>query len=211
MQINYIKNIASTHQYLLKQLREKKIKTPCALYANNQFGGIGSRNNSWIGEEGNLYLSFALGDEDLASDIPKPSICIYFATLMQDLLANKGSKVWLKWPNDFYLGEKKIGGIMSTKIGDFYVVSMGINLLSCPQNFATLDIDMSNHELVRLFCDELKKKYSWKQVFSKFRIQFKKNENFTFHLDDKICSLSEAKLCEDGSIIINKKRVYNLR
>ncbi len=211
LKIDYIENISSTHKHLLSYIKEGKIEPPYLIYANNQLSGIGSRENSWIGESGNLYMSFCVNEKSLSGDIPPPSICIYFATIMAELLALKGSKVWLKWPNDFYIDKKKIGGIMTNKTSDIFVISMGMNLCSCPQNFATLDIKITHHELVRLFCDELKKNYSWKQVFSKFRLQFQKNKNQTFHLGDEICCLSEAELCDDGSIIIKGKKVYNLR
>ncbi len=146
MQIEFIENIGSTHLHVSKSVRDKTIKAPYLLYANNQYEGIGSRENSWIGESGNLYMSFCIDEKNLPQDVPFHSICIYYATLMKELLSQKGSNVWLKWPNDFYINEKKIGGIMSSKIKDKFVVSMGINLLSCPQDFATLDISISNHE-----------------------------------------------------------------
>ncbi len=211
MKIEFIENIASTHLHVSKNIREGNIKVPYLLYANNQYEGIGSRENSWIGDSGNLYMSFCIDEKTLHSDVPYHSICIYCAMIMKEILNQKGSRVWLKWPNDFYIGEKKIGGIMSCKIKDIFVVSMGINLLSCPQDFATLDINISNHELVECFCKEFEKKYSWKQIFSKFRLQFHKHKNKTFHLDGKIYPLSDAKLNDDGSITIKGKKVYNLR
>ncbi len=211
MEIKFIESIASTHVELIKQVEEKNINPIYVLYANNQHKGIGSRENSWIGYEGNLYLSFFVNSKELPKDIPLNSICIYYACLMQNVLQKKGSSLWLKWPNDFYIKNKKIGGIMSWVKGENMVVSMGINLRSSPQEFGVLDIDISNHELVKLFCDEMKKNTSWKKVFSKFKIQFQNNKNLTFHLDGEIHSLKDAKLCDDGSIIIKGKKVYNLR
>ncbi len=211
LKIDYIERCASTHKHLVDGVRNKDVKAPFLLYTNEQFDGIGSRENHWLGERGNLYMSFCIDEKNISKDIPAPSICIYYAVIMQDILLSKGSKVWLKWPNDFYVEEKKIGGIMTSKVKDIYIVSMGINLLSSPQEFGTLDISISNHELVSLFCKELEKNISWKQVFSKFKIQFQNSRNKTFHLGDKTYSLGDAKLCEDGSIIINGEKVYNLR
>ncbi len=211
MEIEFIENIGSTHVELIKKIEQKNIKPIYILYANNQYDGIGSRQNSWIGHEGNLYLSFFVKSQDVCDDVPKSSLCIYYAVLMQDILKNLGSKLWLKWPNDFYVQDKKIGGIMSWSKGDSIVVSMGLNLRCSPEKFGILDISINNHELVKLFCEELKKNISWKQVFSKFKIQFQKNKDMTFHVGDQICSLNDAELCDDGSIIIKGKKVYNLR
>ncbi|PID48291.1 MAG: biotin--[acetyl-CoA-carboxylase] ligase [Proteobacteria bacterium] len=209
--MNYIENIPSTHLYVVQGLKKGNIKPPYFLYANNQYEGIGSRSNAWLGERGNLYMSFCIEEKDLPSDVPSPSVCIYFACIMKGVLENKGSQVWLKWPNDFYVLDKKIGGVMSSKIGDKYVVSMGLNLLSSPSEFGILDVRVTNGELMKKFCQELKINYSWKQVFSKFRIEFQKNKNFTFHKDGKVFSLEEAVLCDDGSIKLNGRRAYGLR
>lgn len=211
MEINYIENIDSTHLHVSKRVKEKSINPPFALYADNQYSGVGSRGNEWIGQKGNLYLSLCIDKKQIPHDVPDPSISIYFASIMKETLKKLGSKVWLKWPNDFYINDKKIGGVITAKIGSVYIVSIGINLLSCPDKFDVLDIKITNHELVGRFCDEIKKNYSWKKVFSKFRVEFQNSKNFTFHKGDKVRSLGDALLCDDGSIKIDGKKVYSLR
>ena len=41
-------------------IKAKEIEIPHAVVAKKQTAGIGSRSNSWIGEDGNLFLSFAI-------------------------------------------------------------------------------------------------------------------------------------------------------
>ncbi len=211
MEINYIENIASTHLHVINLVKQNSIAPPYALYANNQYSGIGSRGNEWIGESGNLYLTFCLNENQIPKDIPRVSMSIYFACLLKEILRERGSSLWLKWPNDFYVGKRKIGGLITTKIREFYVVSVGLNLVSSPKKFGVLDIDITHHEIVKEFCEIIKKSYSWKQVFSKYKVEFQNNKNFTFHEGDKIRSLRDAILCDDGSIQIDDKKVYNLR
>lgn len=211
MEIVYIERVASTHKYLIEQYKAGKIKPNTALYAKIQYDGIGSRGNSWKGDEGNLYFSMCVKKEDFPKDLPPASISIYFASILKEELRSRGSKVWLKWPNDFYIKRSKIGGLITAKIHDVFIVSAGINLVSCPQEFSTLDIKITPFEITKLFAEAFYEKPSWKKVFSKFKIEFQNNKDFTFHEGEKVLSLSDAVLCEDGSIEIDNKRVYSLR
>lgn len=209
--IEYIENIDSTHLHVIKALKEGKINPPYLLYAGSQYGGVGSRGNHWEGALGNLYMSLCVEKKHIASDVPAPSMSIYFAQILKEIFTSHGSQVWLKWPNDFYLGEKKIGGIITAKIGDFYIGSTGINIASAPEEFGILDIKMTNTEIVEEYYEQIKKIPSWKQIFSKFRVEFQKSKKFSFHDEGKSVSLAEATLNDDGSIQINNKKVYNLR
>ncbi len=211
MQIDFIENLPSTHKSLCEWVKSNKVAPPYLLYVDEQTRGIGSRNNTWLGEKGNLYMSFCVHKNSLPNDLPAVSVCIYFAYLMKEVLEDLGSLTWLKWPNDFFLDEKKIGGAMSAKIGDVYVVSFGINLLFSPDKFGVLDVKIGNEALVKKFVEKLKKNLSWKKVFSKFRVEFQKNKDFTFHHNGQVRCLGEAVLCEDGSLKIDKEKVYNLR
>ena len=57
----------------------------------------------------------------------------------------------------------------------------------------------------------VEKQISWKQIFSKLLIEFEKSKKFVATINGKKVPLSEAILCDDGSILINDKKVYSLR
>ncbi len=209
--INWFETLPSTHKYLVELLKKKEIDTPVLIGADFQTDGIGSRGNSWIGEKGNLFFSFCVKEKHLPKDLNLASTSIYFAWIMKEVLSEKGSKTWLKWPNDFYIDDKKIGGVITTKVDSFIVSSMGMNLVRAPLEFGVLDIDTSPKELVDEFLKFLEKNFSWKQVFSKYKLEFERNKNYSFHVGGKIKSIADAKLCEDGSLELEKERVYSLR
>jgi biotin-(acetyl-CoA-carboxylase) ligase len=119
--------------------------------------------------------------------------------------------VWLKWPNDFYLNDRKIGGVITNKIGEIYVCGMGINLEKAPEFGDILDVKITPNELVNGFFNLLEQKISWKRIFSKYLIEFELSKKFNSHIDDKIISLKDAILCDDGSIKVGSERVYSLR
>ncbi|EFC8623061.1 biotin--[acetyl-CoA-carboxylase] ligase [Campylobacter upsaliensis] len=211
MQIICIEKIASTQLFLCEQIRKDEIKQNTAIYALEQTSGVGSRDNAWISSKGNLHLSFCLREEDLPSDLPLASVSIYFAYLLKDLLTQKGSQIWLKWSNDLYLNDKKVGGVMSHKIGEFVVCGMGLNLKFAPQNAALCDVEIEIKELVEEFIKVLEKKFLWKQIFSKYVLEFEKSKKFSVHYEGKLYALEDALLYEDGSILLANKRVYSLR
>ncbi|WP_270967611.1 biotin--[acetyl-CoA-carboxylase] ligase [Campylobacter upsaliensis] len=211
MQIICIEKIASTQLFLCEQIRKGEIKQNTAIYALEQTSGVGSRDNAWISSRGNLHLSFCVREEDLPSDLPLVSVSIYFAYLLKDLLAQKGSQIWLKWSNDLYLNDKKVGGVMSHKIGEFVVCGMGLNLKFAPQNATFCDVEIEIKELVEEFIKVLEKKFLWKQIFSKYVLEFEKSKKFSVHYEGRLYALKDALLYEDGSILLANKRVYSLR
>ncbi|AJC84059.1 biotin--[acetyl-CoA-carboxylase] ligase [Campylobacter peloridis] len=211
MEIIYFDELDSTQLYLCNKIRNNEIIDNCAVCAFTQSAGIGSRENSWQSKKGNLHFSFCIKIQDLTQDLPLASASIYFAFLMKELLNDLDSKVWLKWPNDFYLDDKKIGGLMSSKINEFLVVGIGINLAYAPFDAEILDIKVDIKEIINNYIDYIQKKQSWKDIFSKYMLEFEKSRKFFIHNEGKILSLEEALLYKDGSILLDNKRIYSLR
>jgi BirA family biotin operon repressor/biotin-[acetyl-CoA-carboxylase] ligase len=176
-----------------------------------QTAGIGSRENGWEGYRGNLFLSFAIPLQDLPGDLHIASASIYFASLLQEVLQRNNSHVWLKWPNDFYIKNLKIGGMITNVVEHFLVCGVGINLKKAPDGFGILDIEIDKKILVEQYIKNVEKKVLWKQVFSKYKLEFDRNKNFSTHYKNVKISLKDAKLEEDGSLNIDGERIYSLR
>lgn len=211
MEICWYKHLPSTHKYMIQKIRESKILPPFAVGVDFQSAGIGSRGNSWEGDRGNFYFSFCIESKELSKDLKLESISIYFAYLLKEVLSELGSKTWLKWPNDFYINNLKIGGVITTKIGNTIIGSIGLNTIHAPEQFGILDIEIKPQKLALFFIKKLSKQISWNNIFSKYKVEFKNSLDFTFHLNGEKKSLREAELLEDGSIKIEKKILYSLR
>lgn len=178
--------------------------------ADWQTSGMGSRDNRWDSVEGNLFFSFVLNREQLPGDLELASSSIYFGYVLKETLEKLGSKAWLKWPNDIYLGDKKIGGIITGVTGKKLICGIGLNLVAS-ENHAALDIDLDKKKLIESFWGDLKMFPSWKKIFSKFRVEFEKSKQLNSHANGQKISLEKALLECDGSLTINGKRVYSLR
>jgi len=211
LEIISLDSVNSTQKYLIDAISSNKLTAPVGVISRVQTDGIGSRDNSWIGSSDDLFCSFALNINDLPLDLPLASASIYFSFIMKEILKEYNKDIWLKWPNDFYVGDNKVGGTITKNISNYLICGIGINLSNSNRDFKSLDIDIKASELFQRYTKELKKKIAWKQVFREFKIEFNSNRDFYAHILGKKISLKNALLCDDGSLIINKKRIYSLR
>jgi len=124
--------IDSTNQYLLDRLNELKSGDSCV--AEYQQAGRGRRGRKWFSPFGaNLYLSmyWRLEQGPAAAIGLSLVIGIVLAEVLQSLGADD---VRVKWPNDLYLKDRKLAGILvelTGKTGDAaqIVMGAGINLV----------------------------------------------------------------------------------
>lgn len=211
MDILWFESLDSTQSYLVSKLKSGEISPPVSVGASYQFMGKGSRGNGWIAQEGNLFMSVAIKRSELPTDLKLESTSIYLAFLMKELLASKGSNVWLKWPNDFYLNERKIGGLITSLVEDVLICGIGINLVSAPEEFGTLDIEIAPYDLTKAYTGLFTNLPSWKQIFSNYRIEFENSREFFTHNNNEKIALKRAILCEDGSLECDGQRIFSLR
>ena len=181
LKILYLESVDSTQSYLKNLVRNTPLLLPYAVVAKEQTDGVGSRGNAWSGLDGNLFLSFAISLQDLPDDLKIESSSIYFSYLFKETLNEMDSSVWLKWPNDLYIDDKKIGGMITNIVKNTIICGLGLNLMSAPEGFLSLDISIGNEELLEKYFQKIENKVSWKQVFSKYKLEFYRNQNFITH------------------------------
>jgi BirA family transcriptional regulator, biotin operon repressor / biotin---[acetyl-CoA-carboxylase] ligase len=124
--------IDSTNQYLLDRIPELHSGDCCV--AEYQQAGRGRRGRKWFSPFGaNLYLSmfWRLEQGPAAAIGLSLVIGIVMAEVLHDLGANH---VRVKWPNDLYLKDRKLAGILvelTGKTGDAaqIVIGAGLNMV----------------------------------------------------------------------------------
>ena len=123
--------IDSTNQYLLDRIGELKSGDACV--AEYQHAGRGRRGRKWFSPIGaNIYLSmFWRLEQSPAAAI---GLSLVIGIVMAEVLRKLGAdKVRVKWPNDLYLQDRKLAGILvelTGKTGDAaqIVIGAGINM-----------------------------------------------------------------------------------
>lgn len=204
--------LESTHTFLADKIKKKELVPPVMVVANRQTNGIGSRGNLWEDVKEGLYFSFAIRKKDMPNDLNLESAAIFYGFIFKEILKRFGSKVWLKYPNDLYLGDRKFGGVLCTTFGEFLLVGIGINkkIKDNQKAFGEIDVKVENTVLLEAYICEIEK-FTWKQIFSKYELEFTNNFSYSFHNNNELISMKEARLCVDGSLDINGKKIYNLR
>ena len=129
----FFKNLPSTNTYAASLLREQEVPEGTVVHTNYQSAGRGQGGNKWESEENkNLLISIILypsminpTDQFLISMAVSLGIC--------DFLDQHTSSISIKWPNDIYVKNDKIAGILieNTIMGDQIentIAGIGINI-----------------------------------------------------------------------------------
>ncbi|WP_392566775.1 bifunctional biotin--[acetyl-CoA-carboxylase] ligase/biotin operon repressor BirA [Utexia brackfieldae] len=123
--------IDSTNQYLLDRINQLDSGAVCV--AEYQENGRGRRGRQWFSPFGaNLYLSMYWRFEQGPAAAMGLSLAVGIV-IAKVLSAISGKNVRVKWPNDLYLDDKKLAGILVEMIGRtgdsaHVVIGAGINL-----------------------------------------------------------------------------------
>ena len=95
--------------------------------ANVQSAGRGRHGRAWASPAGaGLYLSAVL--RPLPHAVPLLTIAAGLA-VAGGIEAATGLSPRLKWPNDIYIGDRKLAGMLAEAGADFVILGIGINVL----------------------------------------------------------------------------------
>ncbi len=131
IQINWLDKADSTNNVLLRGLESHDNLSVVA--ARFQEKGRGQRGNTWLSAPGeNLTFSILLKPNSLPASAFM-SITHLASTAVRDWLREKGADAMIKWPNDIYVGRKKICGMLiESRLEERFisasVVGIGVNL-----------------------------------------------------------------------------------
>ncbi len=162
--------VNSTNQYLLDYMY--KLQSGDACVAEYQQTGRGRRGRKWISPFGaNLYLSIYWNfAQELTAAV---GLGLVIGVVVAEVLQRLGAKdVRVKWPNDLYLNDRKLAGILvemikKTDALTHIVIGVGINLTmhnnhasAINQKWANLKdagISIDRNELTATLLNELRK------------------------------------------------------
>ena len=137
--IELFQSLDSTNKYLQEQA-EKSGCSGSVVLAERQTSGRGRRGKTWVSPfAANIYMSILWDFEQGAQALEGLSLAVGVA-VRRALIEVGLEDVRLKWPNDIYIGNKKLGGILLEMIGDpaghcSVVIGVGINV-SMPASIA---------------------------------------------------------------------------
>ncbi|WP_207432485.1 biotin--[acetyl-CoA-carboxylase] ligase [Sabulibacter ruber] len=133
-QLVFLPECASTNTEAHELLYKNGATDGCAIVAGAQTGGRGQRGNTWdVEPDKNITLSVILKPTFLEAQ-QQFSLNVAVSLAVLDLLrAHLPSGACLKWPNDLYCHNRKVGGILiensiSGRFLQHSVVGIGLNV-----------------------------------------------------------------------------------
>ncbi len=130
----HIPETNSTNEHLNALLKSEKLDEGSILWADFQTAGKGQIGNSWESEQGkNLTFSMVLYPNFIEANqqfILSKLVSVAITEVLSDEIYEP---VHIKWPNDIYVGNKKIAGILIDNVltGKYLsqtIIGIGINV-----------------------------------------------------------------------------------
>ena len=138
--------IDSTNSYLVALSNDKPDASAIVCLAEQQTAGKGRRGRQWISPFGsNIYASIIWQFQQGPSSLSGLSLAIGVAVIIA-LKKHGIYGVGLKWPNDIYWQQRKLGGILVEVSGEadgpcHAVIGLGLNLFLADQHGTEIEQD----------------------------------------------------------------------
>ena len=149
----------STNDICLNEINNSDI--PILVTADMQTKGRGRNEKEWNSPKGNLYFSFGFTRHNLINGLSVKVGLILAESLQQILKKN----VLLKWPNDLFYLNKKVGGILveTSSMNNIFkiVIGIGVNLQLSDSNKQwgnleiNTDIDKVKEQIIEMLSSRL--------------------------------------------------------
>ncbi|AWD32991.1 Bifunctional ligase/repressor BirA [Candidatus Fokinia solitaria] len=136
-QIFRLKTVDSTQLYARKLIAFSEVEREFVVIADAQVDGIGTGSNSWIGKNGNLFMTVAFRLDPSMSTDSIPQFSYIGAISVGEAIAQECAlehiRLSYKWVNDILLNYKKCCGILCEIYrNQFLLVGIGINIKHFP-------------------------------------------------------------------------------
>lgn len=184
--------IDSTNNYA--KIHNSELENMTFIFANKQTNGHGRMNREWdSGDGNNMLLSLFVKENELINRFE--SMSIFFAVTIYKLLDSFGLKnINIKWPNDVFVDDEKIAGILlEGSIPKYLIIGIGLNVNEKQLKFdtSTSMVNSLKHEIP---LNELKEKY----------IEIVKNELTDFKKDNS----DYLQIANSHNYLLDKEIVF---
>lgn len=136
--VQWLDSIDSTNRFMKDSIKSGELSSPAIVVASQQTSGVGRGNNKWFSPDGCLMFTIAMPIR-LGEGLLPLSIGLTIAQAIEPILSVPPK---IKWPNDLYVAERKVGGILIevvTAEQPVAIVGVGLN---CQVDFSAAPEDV---------------------------------------------------------------------
>lgn len=124
--LHWFPTLGSTSTHAARMRREGRLVAPAIVLTARQTAGRGRGNNVWRSPAGVVTVTFALSHHDTLAPQHVPLVA---GLVVRDVVAEFGlTDAKIKWPNDVWLGEKKVAGLLCERIDRIDLIGIGLNV-----------------------------------------------------------------------------------
>ena len=217
--LSLYEELESTNDYLIKFANPNEY---CLCVAESQTKGRGRNLKRWQSPKyENIYMSLSFSSSHELKNFS--SFSLVSALAIHNVLMRQNIFTEIKWPNDIYLNDKKIGGILIETLAkgkeNLIVVGIGLNVFmenntEIERDWTSLKLEFENIKIDRneIISEIAKEVLLMKSNFEKKGFDdFVKDFNKLNFLKDKKVFLSNLVNKEGTALDINSDGSLNVR
>lgn len=209
MEVIHLEEVNSTNLFAKENVENLADKT--IIHADKQTSGRGRLSREWVDfGEGNVFMTFVLKPSDTFNEIYS-NLTQYLSVVLSKVLEEYGVEPQIKWPNDVFVSNRKIAGILCETVmqGTQFkglALGIGINLTAEEKDFETIDKPVTSlniaigrvvdkNEFIRKLSDKFFANYDkfLEKGFEYIKNDYLKRASF---LDKEVCvQLINEKKC----------------
>jgi len=235
----YLESCESTNSLALQECLATEIPEGFCYIAEHQTAGRGQRGNRWDSKAGdNLLLSIVLKPKIAANQqfFLSKAIACGIAEGIQNwakTTLNRHLPVAVKWPNDIYLSEKKLGGVLienqwNTGIWTHAIVGIGLNInqtnfgdlrATSLKEFVKIPTEIDKSEIFHFICEAIEKHYQacqqedFELIDSSYHNHLLRLNEWHLYQEADHKEIFDGKIIrvnEQGLLLIEKQNGYKL-
>lgn len=213
----------STNDFLKDKVREGKVASPYCVSAAIQTKGRGQRGKTWQSAPYvNVVASFLVQQGELVENLANVNPLVAYS-LYQTLVNHGMRDVKIKWPNDIYVSDKKIAGILVEPIWEgnrvkHIIIGTGVNVNQIKFegiNGTSMLLETNRPQEVSSVLTEIYKSL-YTNIQSKEidflsevnKVLLKKNESVTFMENERLVEYTVLKIQSNGNLLVTRDGVY---
>jgi len=177
--IIYLKKVDSTNNFASQLIKSKKEKYESLdgtiVLAETQEKGRGRLERIWLSPSGGLWFTIILRTALKEKELPEVTLIAAYS-VASVIYREYGINAIIKWPNDIYFRQSKLGGILTEveKINDivFLIIGIGINANLDVADIAPLIKESTSIKIIS------EKDIEREQLLSKILLDFERNYGY---------------------------------
>lgn len=123
--LHWFPTVGSTNTHAQRMRREGRLVAPSIVLTGRQTAGRGRATNRWHSPPGVMTVTFVLPAHPT---VPPQHIPLIAGLAVRDAVRSFGvDDVGIKWPNDLWIEDRKLAGLLCERIDGIDLIGVGIN------------------------------------------------------------------------------------